>query len=639
MKAIINKASNENKPLEDVLAEGRTAEELVSEVRKDFEQRRERRRRFELQWRLNMSYVAGKQFTYISPNGEIAEAEKNYYWSERQVYNHLAPILETRLAKLGRVRPKMSVTPTSADENDIYAAKMSAAILNSAYQKLELDRLIGEATMWSETCGTAFYKIVWDSEKGKILGIDEKTNRNLCEGEVSISVIPPFEIFPDTVEAGDIEYCSSIIHARAVSVDEVKDIWGVDVTPEEITVMDIGLQDNGLFEPKPYADRRCMVIERYERPTKHRPNGRLIIVAGDKLLHLGELPSKIGEDDCVGYPFVMQRAVTVAGCFWGVSIIERTIPVQQAYNAVKNRKHEFLNRIAMGVLAVEDGAVDIESIAEEGLPPGKVVVYRQGANPPIFMDSGRLPSEFNYEEDRLMSEFISISGVSEIMRNSQVPSSVSSGVGLQLLIEQDDTRLSLSAELIREAVKKTAKIILRLYKQYAANERISRIAGEDGNIELLHWKASNITSDEVVFVTENELNETPANKRNFIFDLLKVGLLSDENGKLSNHMRHKLLDMLGLGVWENARDIESLQIKKALMENKDLISKEIDVDEIDDHELHIQEHTKFMLSSDFARLEKAQKENFYNHLRHHKNAISLSNEHQLKSITEASDDQ
>ena len=45
-------------------------------------------------------------------------------------------------------------------------------------------------------------------------------------------------------------------------------------------------------------------------------------------------------------------------------MIERIIPVQRAYNAVKNRKQEFLNRLSMGVITVEDGSVDTDDLAE-----------------------------------------------------------------------------------------------------------------------------------------------------------------------------------------------------------------------------------------------------------------------------------
>ena len=54
------------------------------------------------------------------------------------------------------------------------------------------------------------------------------------------------------------------------------------------------------------------------------------------------------------------------GAFFGTCVVDRMIPLQRAYNAVRNRKHEFLNRLTMGVVAVEDGSVDAEALAEEG---------------------------------------------------------------------------------------------------------------------------------------------------------------------------------------------------------------------------------------------------------------------------------
>ncbi|HEY8419520.1 MAG TPA: hypothetical protein VIL03_03710 [Clostridia bacterium] len=588
----------------------KTVNELIDEVRKDFETRQNARKHLELQWQLNINFVLGNQYCDIMPNGEIQDLDKRYFWQERQVFNHLAPILETRLAKLNRVRPKMTVLPATDNDSDIYAAKLSTMLLNSAYQKNELDKVISEATVWSETCGTAFYKVDWNPSGGRKVGIAD--GKPIYEGDIKVSVIPPFEIYPDYLTAGEIEDCKSIIWARAVEVRAIKEIWGIDVPGEQVR----------LFGSSPACDM-AIVIERYEKPSKQFPNGRLIIIAQDKLLHIGELTLKIGSDYSLTYPFIKQLCTKAAGCFFGISIIERAIPVQRAYNAVKNRKHEFLNRLAMGVLAVEDGAVDIDELTEDGLPPGKIVVYRQGSNPPVFMDTGRLPSELNYEEDRLMSEFITISGVSEIMRNSQAPSSVSSGVALQLLIEQDDTRLSMSAEFIREAVRTLAKMILRLYKQFCEQTRLLSAAGENGELEIYYWRSNDITSDDVAFTTENELNQTPANRRNFVFDLLKTGLLADENGKISNHMRHKILEMLGLGIWENAKDLESLHIKKAKKENFELTKAEVSASEIDDHELHIQEHIKFMLSDEFKKYSDSEKR-FLTHIRHHKEIAKMS---------------
>lgn len=53
----------------------------------------------------------------------------------------------------------------------------------------------------------------------------------------------------------------------------------------------------------------------------------------------------------------------------------------------------------INILCVEDGSVDVESLENEGLHDGKVVIYRQGANPPFVLklktDDGELKSEQN----------------------------------------------------------------------------------------------------------------------------------------------------------------------------------------------------------------------------------------------------
>ena len=62
-------------------------------------------------------------------------------------------------------------------------------------------------------------------------------------------------------------------------------------------------------------------------------------------------------------------------------------PLQQSYNTIKNRMVEIFNRSCMPVLSVEDGSVDLDALEEEGLTPGKILVYRQGAAQPSYLES------------------------------------------------------------------------------------------------------------------------------------------------------------------------------------------------------------------------------------------------------------
>lgn len=596
---------------ENVLNNELFEKNIVDEVLKDFHQRQMERKTFDKVWQLNTNFYLGNQYCQTDKNGEIVDNYKQYFWEEREVYNHIAPLIEIRLSKLARVRPKLTVVPFSDEQNDIACAKVSKKILDSTTSSLNLSKIITQNTMWSEICGTSFYKVAWNANLGKVIGMDEN-GVEIKEGDVEISTISPYEIYPDSNTYNNIEDCRSVIHARAFHKDLVKNLWGIEIEGEDIDIFSLENINNsgglGYFGgttcvAKKVKKEHVLVIEKFEMPTVEFPNGRVILIAGNKLIHIDELPFINMPEGKRGFPFIKQCSIPTPNCFWGSSIIERCIPIQRAYNAVKNRKHEFLNRISMGILAVEDGSLDTDNLEEEGLSPGKVLVYRQGASIPHLLSTGSVPMDFQHEENQLLNEFLSISGVSDLF-NGRTLSNSTSGVALQLLIEQDEARLTTSSEEIRTSAKELAKHILRIYKQFAVFPHSSRIINENGSVEIFYWQNSDISSEDVQFETENEMNGSPAQKRSTIYEILNTGLLHDEDGKISNALRHKLLEQLGFGVWEGNRDIKALQVNNANKENAAIIEfgKMPEPKEIDDHEIHINEHICFMLSNNFEKI-------------------------------------
>ncbi|MDD7157874.1 MAG: hypothetical protein PUH99_02615 [Firmicutes bacterium] len=572
-----------------------TYEQLkVKEIREDYLNRVAARRKIEAQWKLNARMADGDQYAETSPTGDIVTQPKNYYWEERTAFNHIAPILDTRLARLSRVRPKLSVRPASSDESDVSAAKVSAKILESACGNLDIDDVISSATMWSELTGTAFYKVTWDNAAGMAVG---KTGDSVIrEGDVRVDVCPPYEVFPDSPDCGSVADCRSIIHARAVRVADIKRVWGADVDEEENVALDYTSLNMPSFGEK-NKNGCAMVIERYTRPGSVYPKGRLEVVAGDKLLYEGDLPFQTGRNGEVDLPFVRQRSLPRAGKFYGTCPIERAIPVQRAYNAVKNRKHEFLNRLASGVLAVEDGSVDVDDLEDGGLAPGKIVVYRAGSVAPSFINPGTIPQDFDKEETRLLEEFAAVSGVSEFMSTSNVPTTVTSGSALELLIEQDDSRLSVSADEIRSAIKEIGKMILRLYRQFGGSARITRCVGESGETEVLAWSASSLACDDIEVDTESEIGDSAAARRNTILELYSAGLLTGADGKIDESTRYKILRAFGFANLEHANGTSELQRARAKKENERLkAGSDAEVKSYDDHSAHIDAHTVFILS-------------------------------------------
>jgi hypothetical protein len=227
-------------------------------------------------------------------------------------------------------------------------------------------------------------------------------------GEIAVSVCSPFEIYPNKLDVSNMDEIGSVIHAKNVDGKLVIEKWGKD---------------------------------------------DLIIINDGKLEYSGVLPFP--------FPFVRGTSELVAGQFFGKSVVERAIPVQRAYNAVKNRRAEFMNRMACGVVAVEDGSVDIDNLEIDGLCPGKIIVYRQGYREPKFMDTGIIPEELTKEEERLLNEFNTITGGGDII--SELSSRAAIGQGsLSILSEHAKKQLRRPIQSIEDVYNEVSKKILTI---------------------------------------------------------------------------------------------------------------------------------------------------------------------------------
>lgn len=137
-------------------------------------------------------------------------------------------------------------------------AKRSEKLLRALADRLELKKLTAEATAWSETCGTAFYKVTWDG----------------CADEARVSVVSPFEIYPDNLGADGLEEVKSLICARVADAGEVCETYKKRVAGGEVEVFSAG--------GKAVAKNAVTLIERYERPCGEFPDGRLLIAAAGR---------------------------------------------------------------------------------------------------------------------------------------------------------------------------------------------------------------------------------------------------------------------------------------------------------------------------------------------------------------------
>jgi hypothetical protein len=89
-------------------------------------------------------------------------------------------------------------------------------------------------------------------------------------------------------------------------------------------------------------------------------------------------------DDCFNlFPAIQPELLKVSDEEEMVEIVMQLAPYQYKYNKFMNIVSELADKLACPPVMVEDGSLDVGDLEEEGLCPGKVVIYRQGCNQPM----------------------------------------------------------------------------------------------------------------------------------------------------------------------------------------------------------------------------------------------------------------
>lgn len=598
-------------------------EDAISLVTNEYQRRQQEKQMFELQVRLNIAFIEGNQYLDMH-NGamDLYEIPRFAWWEQRNVYNQVGPIIDTRIARLSRIRPILKVRPSgTGEQEDARTAKVSNQLLRNYHYDEEIQSKLGEIYAWLESGGTVLMKNLWNKNKGRLVARmmvpdqDGEKEVEIYEGDLDSIICNFFEIFPDSSFNQNIEDCRSMIHSRAYHVDFIDEEWGQKVDPEETTTMQlqknmiglggIGYGTGGFHFGTGKLKDNALVKEYTEIPSKKYPQGRLIIVSNKKLLLYEEkLPYEVGSDGRLGLNFTKVDCIKRPGCFWGRTVTERLIPVQRAYNSLRNRKQEYLSRCAIGEWNVEENSVDIDTFEAEAGAPGAVHVFKKGFNAPQMVQNASLPNTFETEETNLLQLFSQLSGVSELSRQSKADAGLKSGVALQIALDQDDTRLSITAGNIEQFLIQNGKQWLRLYKSNAKGMRLLRAVGKNNVVELMNWEASDIKSDDVIIEAGTALAESLAQRRQMVFDLLNTRLFIDpDTGKINKEMQAKIFEMIELGNWEDGDDDTELHIQKAERENRALTQNNLVQPTVyDDHFIHVQRHNNFRLTVDYEEM-------------------------------------
>lgn len=614
-------------------------EDIIQNLLSDLDKRRTERSGIENQWRMNANFLMGNQYCEFNPyNREIEQLEPVYDWLERETFNQIAPLIDTRIANLKKINYRMKVKPRTNELEDYAKAETSTTILQYLQTSSDFDTKKNTAIQWNEICGNCFWLNWWDKNKGEKYatetvteissdGVERKFEQAFYQGDLEYGLITPYEVYPESIFKQTVEAQRSVIIEQVKTVDEIYDLYGIKVNGTEVNTFELtpvvsgggyGYENTAMTLGTRRIDNAGKIITYMERPSKHRPQGKMIILVNDEhIVYYGDLPySRI--------PLIQMVCREVAGQFFGKSVIEDLIPRQRAYNGCLNRIHEYIKRIAIQGHWVEEGAVDITELEEEGAAPGAVLVYRKGSQPPVPIPNGNLPSEIMQERYNLKSDMEYVAGVSQLMVNGATPSGVTSGAAIQNLVEIDNTRLSLTGDHIRNSIRKLAIMWLELYKKYANTRRILNYVGKNSIGNAIIWSNEDINSYDVEYLTENELLMSEEAQKQRFFEAYNMGLFTDGSGQIPERVKQRAIEFMKIGNYTEIMNLNALQIQAAQRENVFFEQGVVpQVSEFDDHEIHIDEHMRYILQMDFQILKMRKKEYakaLEDHIRLHKQA-------------------
>lgn len=585
------------------------------------------RRRFEYQWVVNLCYFLGFQKLYYY-DGRIRIDE-----DDQLTINRIAPFIESRHAKLTKNRPITRVIPNSSSPEDRKAAKYADMSLMHLWNKIDMEQVLDDGVIQMLVCGTSFLKTVWDANAGDQLVTEKVTEdgalklgdlgdieeEKIFSGEVSTQALSPFSLIPANDSITRLQDQEWLLERAFLSVSEVESRWphlkgmvkksgdNEDRTEYEKIVQKISSPTFYRTESKrakmDSVNSEVLAKIFWMRPNDVYERGFYAIVIGDQLALADEFPNDYGK---AVYPYVKLDEHNSGFHFWNQSTLERLIPIQKAYNNLKDQKAKNARLTANAKWMLAKGSqVPEDSITDE---EGEVVEYNPSVPEPHQAKIAPLPNYVENLEATLIGDFRDAGGQREAPFNP--PPSITASVALQTLNElAEEVIIPISRRLSR-SLKLNAHLQLMLIQEEWTEKRQVKIFGDSDAIGVEFLSETDLKNHTDVHVElESMLPELRGSKRQALFELWDRRIIQDPN-EFIRLFKYGNFDSLG----EKADKIEESFILD-LQQMK--TGKEVEVTPFQDHVFYASKLTDFLQTPEFNRMIPQRKQLIINNLQRH----------------------
>ncbi len=562
----------------------------------------------------NIAYLCGFDSIYfdgVSRNFKPIPTPSQFIKKNRVHVNRILPTIQNRLARLCKNEPRWEVRPKSGDEEDKDAARLAEQIILQLWDQLKINQKRISLTMWLQQAGSSYLHVCWDPSLGKKKVMPkedpetgEMTYDVVHEGDIRVDVCSYFEIFPDPL-AKNWEECQHLVKAKirptTYFVDQYperghlvkeEDCW-LNSLAYESRINSINTHSGTAGSPASQLKSSAIEISYYEKPSKKHPYGRHLIIANgvklkDDILPVDELP------------FVKFDDIVVGGKFNAEAIITHLRPLQDQLNRGKSMRAAWMNRMLTGkILAARGHNIAAEAFNDQS---GEIIKYDHVINvpEPHALQMPTIP-QYAYEEEKVLKDDINdTAGINEASRG-QLPSSSIPAIGMQLLVEQDDTRIGVETEGHEHSYADLGRLLLKFVDKFYETERLLKSVGENMEYTVRKFKGTDIKENfDVRVIRGSTLPGSKVLKRQEIINLHQQGYFGNPQDPTTIQ---NVMSMLEFGDeyqgWKR-HSLRMAQIQRGL----EMIEQgqQPPVSEFDDHALWMQELDDYRISEKFLKL-------------------------------------
>ncbi len=547
--------------------------ELVTFVKNRVEEARQHAARVSQEgvWMTNIAYLLGFDGVFYDPqskqfrptsNGKSAGLKRN-----RIFVNKILPTVQNRLARLCKNEPQFDIRPNGPDstEKELARFKIQVADMIWATQKLSKKRI--PLYMWVQQCGHAYIKTGFDPELGNVI-MDPTTGEMIYEGDLRNDVVSSFEVLTDPA-AKEFDDITWLAHCKVRKLDYFRAHYPErgDIVKEEGAWLlsaqyeqRINSLSSAAGAQAPLSSQMknsAIEIAYYEKRSKFHPNGRLIITANGVKLHDGPLP--VGE-----IPFAKFDDVVIGGKYASEAIITHLRPLQDRKNRLISHKDAFISKLLAGKFIAAKG----HGLVKEALndQSGEVIEYTPvpNAEAPHAMTPPQMPQYVYQEEQSIDENFDDISGIGEVSQG-KMPAAGIPAIGMQLLQEQDQTRIGVVTTYHEDSWSRVMRLNLLYAQKFWKTPRLLKIAGASQEYTVKQFSGEDLSGDhDVIVVPGSTLPSSKTLKRQEVLNAWQQGLLGDP---ADPKVRENVLGMLEFGevaeAWQD-HALDSAQCKRVI---------------------------------------------------------------------------